>query len=221
MRVFALLLLALPFVAAPAQASALVKALLEEEGVTCDAVALDGDTLLCRLTAPEAHAGRSLRVRLWGVSAPEMRDTNGWHSRAVLDDLQAALQPEGAPPEAIGATVICTPKARHKSRLVAVCRTEAGRDLAEAVIAAGWATEHRVFTREGPRADPVLADRYAAAERHARAADEGAWVTDVAQPFGPNRSQAMKPMKGKTRSTTTQTTFAPVEASLWIVLTIA
>ena len=179
MRAFLLGLFACLLAAAPARATALVEALLKEETVTCDAVALDGDTLLCSLTAPEAFAGRALRVRLWGVAAPEMRETEGWHSRAVLDDLHAALQPEGAPLEAIDAAVDCTPKARHKSRLVAVCRTEADRDLAEAVIAAGWATEHRAFTREGHRADPALADRYAAAERTARAEGVGVWAATI------------------------------------------
>lgn len=150
--------------------------LLELDAVSCDAIALDGNTLLCSLTAPEDLAGQSLHLRLWGIMVPAMRETEGWHSRAALDALQAATRPAAAPPHDIAATVVCAPKARQGLRLVAVCRTENGQDLAEAVIAAGWATEYRASTREGPQADPDLAARYAAAERLARAEGLGVWV---------------------------------------------
>lgn len=194
-RVFpALLANVLVLGTAPAQASALVNALLNEESVTCDAVALDGDTLLCHLTAPENHAGRSLRVRLWGVSAPEMRDTDGWHSRAILDERflyerGLTLGQQGlALSHQINGLVSCTPKARHKSRLVAICQTASGADLGEIVIESGYATEHRAYTREGPQADPDLAARYAAAERTAVVSGYGLWRQGIA-PTYPARSR--------------------------------
>lgn len=45
------------------------------------AVAIDGDTL--RIDAP----GKDLRLRLWGISAPEMRDPGGTAARSALAEL--------------------------------------------------------------------------------------------------------------------------------------
>ena len=164
--VFALALAAYAAALAGApSASALDPAkLLDLDTLSCDAVALGGNTLRCTLTAPENLAGQSLRVRLWGVAVPGMRDIAGWGGRAALDDLLAASP-----------SVACRPKVRQHDQVVAACHTQAGQDLAEAVIATGWATEHRAATREGPGADAALAARYAAAEREARVKELGTW----------------------------------------------
>ena len=150
--------------------------LLELESVTCQAVALDGDTLLCRLLVPAEHRDALIRVRLWGIAAPEMRERDGWGARAVLDELLANTYAPERYLVGLPGYVTCVPKDRHKARLVAVCTLrDDGRDLGQAVIAAGFATEHRVYTREGPQADAELAARYAQAEWDARRRRKGLW----------------------------------------------
>ena len=176
--------------------------LLDLESVTCRAVALDGDTLLCRLIAPEEFAGRSLRVRLWGISAPEMRGLDGWGARGVLDEILAGVTGVERALVSLSSRVECRPRGRHKGRLVATCAkplypvAEDGTldvdategiiyfpDLGWSMIAAGFATEHRVYTREGPHADPELAERYAEAEWDARRRRKGLWYR-IREPLG-------------------------------------
>jgi endonuclease YncB( thermonuclease family) len=136
------------------------------------AVAWDGDTLWLEVTEPADLAGGGIRVRLWGISAPEMRDASeGWPSRMALD-LALGFEPGAELP-----TIRCAPRDKHKSRLVAVCRTLAGADLALAVVAAGLASEYRTFTRDPRDGDQSLAATYAAAEREAYDARRGIWAS--------------------------------------------
>ena len=110
------------------------------------AVVLDGDTL-----AVDQPKG-PVRVRLFGIDAPEMRSANGAFARAHLDELIA------------GATVACAVVEidRYK-RPVARCEAN-GRDLAAAMAFAGWATSYRVYSTD-----------YDAQERAARDARRGVW----------------------------------------------
>lgn len=173
-------------------------------GIQSTAVALDGDTLWFCVTAPEEVAGGCLRVRLWGISAPEMSRPEGWYARAALDELLATTS-----------SIACFPRNWHKNRLVAVCisghyvewqngfgpnlaarlglsptypgspgemaiKPRAGPDFAWAMLALGWATEYRIFTRAGiETAADFQAERvagYAEAERWAREQRNGVWA---------------------------------------------
>lgn len=124
------------------------------------AFAVDGDTL--------SLPGRP-RLRLWGIQAPELRDTTtrqetgpGSRARAVLADLLDA-----AP------AVHCTPtKWDRYCRLVAVCRA-AGLDLGEQMLAAGMA--YTAWLDDPPGRTGIDPAAYAAAEAAARKDRRGLW----------------------------------------------
>ncbi|MEX0815078.1 MAG: thermonuclease family protein [Dongiaceae bacterium] len=137
--------------ASPSSATAQQEA--APETIAGPAVALYGDTLLIE--------GR--RLRLFGALSPEMATREGPFARAALDDLIG------------GAAVACAPVDRERyGRAVALCTT-GGRDLGEALIAAGWATAYRVFTHAAG-ADSGLAARYDLAEARARTSGLGLWA---------------------------------------------
>lgn len=78
---------------------------------------------------------------MWGIDAPEMSDWPwGAHARATLDAIISAKP------------VRCEVTGKDGSRLVARCFTPEAVDLGAAVIAAGWAIPHRLFTAEVPDA---------------------------------------------------------------------
>lgn len=85
--------------------------------------AIDGDTFAC--------AG-GLRVRVWGVQAPEAHDPGGPEATAALDRLIA------------GRTLICIPRGRSYARVVALCFIPRGapdQDLAAELVRTGHATD--------------------------------------------------------------------------------
>lgn len=110
---------------------------------------LDGDTLEAR--CPD----RSLRLRLWGLDAPEMgQHPWGERSREALSGLvrRASFQAEAMDHDRYG-------------RLVVRVRV-AGEDVGLALVKAGWATVNSRYVR-----DP----EYRAARREARRAGVGIW----------------------------------------------
>lgn len=124
------------------------------------AVVADGDTL--------SVAG--VRVRLWGVDAPEGRqlclDARGQSYRCgqVAREHLASL---------IGAEPVSCVMRDHDAygRTVAQCRG-GGRDLGEAMIRSGWAVEYRQFSHGG----------YASAEAEARGRRRGLWAGSFEPP---------------------------------------
>ena len=110
----------------------------------------------------------TLKVRLFGIDAPEMRDWPlGAHARAEMDKLV---------PAAGVARVTCRVLDRDShGRPVALCAAGLHRDLGAAMIAAGGAVPHRLYLH-GPDAPVGLAARYDAAEAEARAARRGIWL---------------------------------------------
>lgn len=128
------------------------------------AFALDGETL--------GGSGLKTPLRLWGVQAPALRDTQrietvpGMRARATLEDLLARADHK----------VKCR-IARYDSdcRLVAQCALDEAQpiDLGGALLASGVVYGHEL---EEPLSwEPRAAQRYADAEYEARKARKGSW----------------------------------------------
>ncbi len=115
---------------------------------------------------PLAMPPEPIKVRLWGVDAPEMNapDGSGWAARKTMDSL-LVWQP-------VTCTVINTD--RH-GRVVATCTNDPNGDLGRVLIAAGWAVEYRKFTRPPPTGLEETVESYAEAERQAEHNRRGRW----------------------------------------------
>ena len=188
-----LVLAAVPAAAGPLECSYTEEVLgIDMEGRDCikgNAVALDGYTLLLTPLPPDpqekppeepptalkdvidplAMPLEPIKVRLWGVDAPEMTEADGWNARAAMDQFLSVFGP----------TVVCAvvDKDRH-GRRVAVCDAS-GRDPGMALIESGWGIEHRLYTRTGSVADWRF---YEWAEAAARAYRRGRWARMPAEP---------------------------------------
>ena len=128
-----------------------------------NAVALDGDTLLVGVTR--------VRVRLFGIDAPEMTEPDGWFARATLDDLLAEHGP------AVDCDVLDVDR---YGRPVARCVAGVS-DLGGAMIWAGGAVPWRTDSH-GYDAPSGLAGSYDAAEFTARRERRGRWA-DMPEPL--------------------------------------
>lgn len=114
------------------------------------AVAIDGDTILVR---SEEHG--DVRVRIWGLSAPEMKDwPYGNLARGAMDEI---LDHDTV------AKCIATGDMTYK-RPVAKC-TVKNLDIAMLMIRAGFAVEYRTFSK----------GYYLTEETGARKAKRGVW----------------------------------------------
>lgn len=130
-----------------------------------EVVALDGDTLM-RIEGDER-----IRIRLWGISAPEMSDfPHGLVARSALDTL---LADSGGKVTCRALTVAPEARKDRYNRLIARCATRDGTDLGRRMIELGWATTYRVFTWGG--IDDARAYDYDSAELDARYAGRGLW----------------------------------------------
>jgi endonuclease YncB( thermonuclease family) len=115
---------------------------------------VDGDTIVVGAET----------VRLWGVDAPEGRQTCRDRKGAAYacgdvarDRLRQLIK---------GVPVTCQQRDRDGyDRLVGLCRA-GGHDLGEAMVRSGWAVEYRQFS----------SGSYARAESEARAARRGLWA---------------------------------------------
>lgn len=93
-------------------------------------VAIDGDTL--RIDAP----GKDLRLRLWGISAPEIRDPGGTAARSALADLVHRRQ------------LACDlMDVDRYSRPVVRCALPGGADLACEMVRTGHARDWPRYSR--------------------------------------------------------------------------
>ena len=117
---------------------------------------VDGDTLSIG----------SERVRLWGIDAPEMRQT--CYRRDVA--FECGREARRALLQIIrGRDVTCTPVARDRyGRTVARCRA-AGDDLGSEMARAGWALDYTRYS----------GGRYAADQTAAQQAQRGLWAPGV------------------------------------------
>ncbi len=155
------ILFALLLSAAPAVAQ-------EPEIISGPAVALDGDTLLIwpepSQDLPKGATLVPVKVRIFGIDAPEMRDWPfGAYARAALDGIL-----QDAP-----ANCQIVDRDSHK-RPVGICLNFAGTDLGSAMIGRGQAVAYRIFTYAAGAPVGVGA-RYDGVEADARAARRGIW----------------------------------------------
>lgn len=117
------------------------------------AMAWDGDTV-----DVNGH-----RIDLWGIDAPNLDNSDGWHARAALDDLIGR-----------GGTLACTVKDTSGTRDKAVCTNSSAGDVGRAMLQGGWAIVSRSQT--GGKSDSALAAAYADAEAGARRQRAGLWA---------------------------------------------
>ncbi len=114
---------------------------------------VDGDTIVIAGT----------HVRLWGVDAPERKQTCQGHDGATYEcgrDATAVLL------ELARGEVVCVVRDHDRyGRLVAVCSTEVG-ELNATMVRRGWAVEYRQYS----------GGRYRAEESAARAEGLGLWA---------------------------------------------
>lgn len=129
--------------------------------ITGTGVPLDGDTV--RFVEILTDDGRPLDVRLWALDAPEM-DNLPWgpYARAKLDKL------------VIGKALSCDVVGQSGDRPVGVCTTEAGGDIAKAMLRAGWATVQRAYLMR-PSVPSNRREAYLAAEETALRERRGLW----------------------------------------------
>lgn len=129
------------------------------------ATVIDGDTI--------AVEGTEMRVRLYGIDAPEgqqtCQDANG---RRYLCGSRAANQLAGI----IGRSghVHCVEEDRDRyGRIVAECTTPSGTVISAAMVASGWALEY-----------PQYSDgRYGRHQQAAKAAGRGMWAGEFVEPW--------------------------------------
>ena len=143
--------------AAPTQSAATPASL---EAVLTGAVSvIDGDTL----------AFGPVRVRLLGIDAPEARQLCQFNGRPyacgqlATEELQRLVE---------GAALTCQPVALDQfRRIVARCSRQDGLDVAEELVARGWALAFRRFS-----------DAYVPAEERARLQRRGIWAGEFVEP---------------------------------------
>jgi endonuclease YncB( thermonuclease family) len=121
---------------------------------------IDGDTL-------EIHGQR---IRLFGIDAPEGRQTCRRDGKAWRCGQQAAL----ALADKIGRRPIdCRERDRDRyRRIVAICYLD-GEDLNGWLVRQGWALDYRQYSK----------GRYAAEEAEARAGRRGVWAGTFQKPW--------------------------------------
>jgi len=133
----------------------------EPFGPDAHVVSIDGDTL---------RAGNGAEYRLFGIDAPELKQTceeaNGrsWLcGRAAMTKLTKLIK---------GGNVTCEEKDKDRyGRVVAVCSAEGTLDLGEAMVLAGYAID--LASQGNPYKD---------AEKEAREAKRGIWRGTFEQP---------------------------------------
>jgi endonuclease YncB( thermonuclease family) len=120
---------------------------------------IDGDTL----------AFGPMRVRLFGIDAPEARQACQYDGRQyacgqlATAELQRLVE---------GAALTCQPVALDQfRRIVARCSRQDGLDVAEELVARGWALAFRRFS-----------DAYVPAEERARLQRRGIWAGEFMEP---------------------------------------
>ena len=146
----------------------------------------DGDTL--DLTARDGSG--TLKVRLWGVDAPEKKQTCRREGEGESDGGLYACgdAATAALASALGDLndVTCTVKGSDQyGRAVAACAGPSGRDAGRALVEGGWAVDLPQFSK-GAHAD---------AEAAAKAARRGVWAGPFLEPAAWRREARIAGLK--------------------------
>lgn len=123
---------------------------------------LDGDSFEAR-----DRSGRTWRVRVAGIDAPEARQPHGDQARALLDGWLRGRD-----------VVLRVHKQDVYERLVADVMVD-GRDVGLALLEAGAAWHFRRYAHEQDARQRLA---YAGAEREARASGRGLWNIPMPEP---------------------------------------
>lgn len=117
--------------------------------------AVDGDTIACR---------DGLRIRLWGIDAPESGQPGGDIARTALEATFDLWPPR--------AEIRCTARGADRyGRVTAICRSNSIEDIGRQLVMWGWAWD---FPRYSHGA-------YAPEERAARRERRGLWAHQAPQ----------------------------------------
>jgi len=123
----------------------------QEKTYTGKVEVIDGDTFILEAT----------RIRLYGVDAPDVRQTCRWPKLTVRCGVLAG---DGLRDLTLGAVVTCVQRSVLADQTVVATCTAEGRDIARNMVHAGWAL-----------ADVKQSGRYVPVEAKARAANRGLW----------------------------------------------
>ncbi len=119
------------------------------------AIATNGDTIIVN----------NIKLDLWGIEAPNLDNTDGWFSRAALDQLIGK-----------GGELVCIIKVkRRKRRDLAICSNNKVGDVGRAMLQNGWAIVNRT-DKKSQDVDTALAGVYGRTEKRARETRVGLWV---------------------------------------------
>ncbi len=106
-----------------------------QEKISGKAIALDGDTLLVT-----TDANKAVKVRLWGIDAPEMQDWPwGPFARGVLDEVL----------QIVGNEIQCTTISKRDNRVIARCWLKSNlneNDLSRVMVRSGAAVADRSYS---------------------------------------------------------------------------
>ena len=137
-----------------------------KEAITGAPRIIDGDTI--------EVAG--VRIRLFGIDAPEMAQACEWPNKTIPcgEMAKAALLDLTA-----GSDVSCDPIEKDRyGRIVAVCTTDDGYDISQNMVYTGWALAYRKYSK-----------RYVPIEDDARATKRGLWKGKFQKPWDWRKDQ--------------------------------
>jgi endonuclease YncB( thermonuclease family) len=119
------------------------------------AVATDGDTVVIGDNT----------LDLWGIEAPTLDHSDGWFSRAALDNFVGE-----------NGDLVCIIKVkRWNQRDLAICSNSKVGDVGRAMLQNGWAIVNRL-DRKSQDVDTALAGVYHRTEKRARESRAGLWA---------------------------------------------
>ncbi len=119
------------------------------------AIASDGDTVIVD----------NKNLDLWGIEAPNLDNSDGWFSRAALDQLIGE-----------NGELVCIIKVKFKKRRdLAICSNNKVGDIGRAMLQNGWAIVNRT-DKKSQDVDTALAGVYGRTEQRARESRAGLWA---------------------------------------------
>lgn len=141
--------------------------LAQDQPIVGPARIIDGDTL--------EVAG--VRIRLFGIDAPEMDQTCEWPNKTISCGNMSKLAMMDL--LATGGNVTCEPIEKDRyGRTVATCIAPDGFDISWNMVYTGWALAYRRYS-----------EKYVAVENRAREAKHGMWKGEFVKPWDWRRGE--------------------------------